>query len=263
LTRTKINQFVLERTDPQSEGRVGNRTANLDVLALNNMLNFAKSEGWLKGELPTDKWKELKYTAPCRSLLSIDDITKLCAEATVKVEGKPKHLNGQFLADYIKLLAFSGARRQAGLSLKWNQVDWSNRQLTLFSKFDKRVIVDFNEKLEAHLKDLFERRDPDSPWVFPTPRSGEMSAGYFANPQKVLLTVTEALGMNDFHLHDLRHWFISYAIMSGIDTLTVASWVGHADGGVLIGKTYGHLNPQHKREAASKLRFDQPEQAPA
>ena len=45
--------------------------------------------------------------------------------------------------------------------------------------------------------------------------------------------------------HDLRHYFISYAVMSGIDYMTIAKWVGHRDGGILIGKVYGHLADDH------------------
>jgi integrase len=191
-------------------------------------------------------------------LLSLAEIEKLCAEAVSTVNGKPKYESGQFLADYLKLLAFSGARRQAGLSVKWSQVDWENRQLTLFTKFDRTVVVDFNAELETHLLDLKSRRaSEDNPWIFPGTRGAE--PGYFANPQKLLNGVKEAVGMPDFNLHDLRHWFASYVIMSGVDTLTAASWLGHSDGGVLIGKTYGHLNPQHKRDAADKIRFTTPE----
>ena len=29
--------------------------------------------------------------------------------------------------------------------------------------------------------------------------------------------------------------------MSGTDYMTIAKWVGHKDGGLLIGRTYGHL----------------------
>ncbi|HEV2454293.1 MAG TPA: hypothetical protein VGY98_08530 [Verrucomicrobiae bacterium] len=122
-----------------------------------------------------------------------------------------------------------------------------------FTKFDKAVVVDFNDKLEAHLKDMHSRRDENSPWVFPSPRLQE-GPGYFANPQKLLNEVTLALGI-DFHLHDLRRFFISYCVMSGIDALTVASWAGHTDGGKLIFSTYGYLHPQHKRDAAAKLQF--------
>lgn len=264
VTRKRVNEYIRQRTQ-EKDGQAGvcNRTANLDVIALGNLLKFARDEGLLRGELPTEDWKPLKYTAPKRSLLSLGDIEKLCAEATAVVDGKPKHENGQFLADYIKLLAFSGARRQAGLSARWNQVDWNNRQFTLFTKFDKTAVVDFNEKLEVHLKDMWGRRDENSPWMFPTPRPSQEGPGYFSNPQKLLNEVKEEAGLPDFKFHDLRHFFISYSVMSGVDTMTVAAWVQHADGGVLIGKIYGHLNPQHKRNAAAKVQFTPQEQAQA
>ena len=44
--------------------------------------------------------------------------------------------------------------------------------------------------------------------------------------------------------------------MGGIDFMTIAKWVGHKDGGILIGKVYGHLSDEHARKQAMKLRFE-------
>jgi hypothetical protein len=35
----------------------------------------------------------------------------------------------------------------------------------------------------------------------------------------------------------------------------VADWLGHADGGVLVLKTYGHVRPEHAAAAAAKVSF--------
>ena len=60
--------------------------------------------------------------------------------------------------------------------------------------------------------------------------------------------------------HDMRHTFISKCVMAGIPYMTIAEWVGHKDGGVLIGNTYGHLSKDHKADMASKLSlFKKPE----
>jgi hypothetical protein len=37
--------------------------------------------------------------------------------------------------------------------------------------------------------------------------------------------------------------------------MTIARWVGHKDGGVLIGKVYGHLNDEHAKKMAARLVF--------
>jgi hypothetical protein len=44
-------------------------------------------------------------------------------------------------------------------------------------------------------------------------------------------------------------------VMSGIDYMTIARWVGHQDGGVLIGKVYGHLSNEHAQAQAARLSF--------
>ena len=61
-----------------------------------------------------------------------------------------------------------------------------------------------------------------------------------------------------FKPHDLRHYFISNCVTAGFDFMTIAKWAGHSDGGVLIGKIYGHLRPGHTKELARRLSFDDP-----
>jgi len=68
------------------------------------------------------------------------------------------------------------------------------------------------------------------------------------------LVRTEAK-LTRFGFHDLRHYFISYCVMSGIDFMTIARWVGHQDGGVLIGKVYGHLSNEHAQRQAQRVNF--------
>jgi hypothetical protein len=41
--------------------------------------------------------------------------------------------------------------------------------------------------------------------------------------------------------------------MAGIDFMTIAAWLGHKDGGILIGKVYGHLLDEHRQRMAAKL----------
>jgi integrase len=65
----------------------------------------------------------------------------------------------------------------------------------------------------------------------------------------------EKAGLPRIGFHDLRHYFISYCVMSGIDYMTIAKWVGHRDGGILIGKVYGHLADDHAKAQAMRVNF--------
>jgi site-specific recombinase XerD len=50
-----------------------------------------------------------------------------------------------------------------------------------------------------------------------------------------------------------RHYFISHAVMAGIDFKTIAHWVSHRDGGVLIGKLYGHHDERQMQQMSAKM----------
>jgi hypothetical protein len=44
-------------------------------------------------------------------------------------------------------------------------------------------------------------------------------------------------------------------VMSNVDFMTVAAWAGHKDGGILIGKVYGHLANEHRKAMAERVNF--------
>jgi integrase len=249
ITRALVNSYIAKR---QAAGRSG-RTVNLEVTCFRNVMNRAVDDGWIMS-LPTLNLRPLKWTPHKRTLLPRETIERLC-EAAVKDK---TFKNGREFADYVKLMASCGARRDETLRLKWSDVDWECKQLTIgsdgMSKNRKARVVDFNAELEAHLKDMGTRRAPDSEWLFPSPQRGERDepAKSFVETMRL---VREKAKVSRFGFHDLRHYFISYCVMSGIDFMTIAKWVGHQDGGVLIGKVYGHLSNEHAQRQAQKLFF--------
>lgn len=57
-----------------------------------------------------------------------------------------------------------------------------------------------------------------------------------------------------FTHHSLRHYFASNAIAVGVDFKTIAAWIGHSDGGLLVAKTYGHLRELHSTTMAALMK---------
>ena len=120
------------------------------------------------------------------------------------------------------------------------------------SKSQSSRIVDFNGQLEALLREMYNRRAPDSDWLFPSPQRGErdIHAKTFRESLKLVRAEAE---LPNVGFHDLRHLFCSFSVMAGIDFMTIAAWLGHKDGGILIGKVYGHLLDEHRQKMAAKL----------
>lgn len=46
--------------------------------------------------------------------------------------------------------------------------------------------------------------------------------------------------------------------MARIDFMTIATWLGHKDGGILVGKVYGHLLDEHRHRVAKQVNFGFP-----
>ena len=247
ITPAMINAFIAKR---QGQGR-NPRTVNLGVTVLRNVLHRAIDDGWIK-RLPTENLRPLKWIPRKRQLCGADQISALC-QAAEKVSK-----NGREFADYIYLLAYSGARMAEALRLKWSDVDWNQKQLTIgsdgLSKNHRARVVDFTTELEKHLKAMEERRAPDTEWLFPSPQRGVIDRPTKTYRETLLLARTRAK-LPGFGFHDLRHFFISYCVMSGIDFMTIAKWVGHQDGGILIGKVYGHLSNEHAQRQAQRVNF--------
>ena len=67
--------------------------------------------------------------------------------------------------------------------------------------------------------------------------------------------VKKATGILDVGFHHFRHYFISHCVMAQppIDFMTIAIWVSHRDGGVSIGRVYGHLRPGYSAQMAKHL----------
>jgi len=242
------------------------RTRNIHLSILRNLLNHFADKGIISHDFPTAGVKLLKHKTPKREFLSTDQLNTLVSAALLTKDDKeenPVYRNGQSLADLIRLLAFSGAREMETLRLHWEDVDFSNRILHIGrdgkTKNRESRTVDFNPDLEALLLDMKTRRAPDSPWIFPSPKRGTAEEhDCWQNPHKVWYSARTKAKLDHVRLHDLRHYFASRCVMAGIDYMTIAAWLGHLDGGILVGKVYGHLADEHKKRQADKLTLSGP-----
>jgi integrase len=75
------------------------------------------------------------------------------------------------------------------------------------------------------------------------------------DPSKSLETCCKLAGTSIITNHDLRHLFATRCLEAGVDVKTVASWLGHVDGGALLLKTYAHLRNEHSQRMAALVKF--------
>lgn len=249
VDRIQTAQIMAVLDSILAKGRTA-RTGNLYLTALRNVLKAAKRDGLLR-TLP--EVERLTQEPPRkRSLIAVSDFGRLLEAA-----GRESK-NGDVLRDYLRFLAFTGAREMEGLRVRWADVDFEREVVTIgadgLSKNHEARTVDFNSSLRELLEDMAGRRDPESSFLFPSPQRGQRDE-HARTLKESFRKARKAAGLPHVGFHHLRVFFISWAVMNGIDFMTIARWVGHKDGGILIGKVYGNLADEHRKRAAEKMRF--------
>jgi len=120
-----------------------------------------------------------------------------------------------------------GFRVSELINLTWRQVDLDAARL--------RVIRAKGSEDGGHrvggreiraLRNLWRRQAVGAPWVFVTSRRGPMTRnGFF----KLLAKAAGRAGIADVHPHLLRHATGFRLVNQGIDTLSLAAYLGHAN----------------------------------
>lgn len=87
--------------------------------------------------------------------------------------------------------------------------------------------------------------------LLPTRTGAPFEAHNFMN--RVFKPAARAAGIPELTFHDLRHTGASLMIAAGCNVKVIAEQMGHADGGTLVLRRYGHLYKGARRQAAIAL----------
>jgi integrase len=160
-------------------------------------------------------------------------------------------------ADLVELLAYSGARvaeitggPKKRSPLRWSHVDFNNN--TVFLPGTKTESAPRWIPMSPELRSTLERLKTENN---PAPNDAVIS---ISDARTCLETACRKLGFPTYTHHDFRHFFATTCIESGVDVPTVSRWLGHADGGALAMKRYGHLRQEHSLAMSQRVSFDKP-----
>jgi integrase len=251
----KITDVIVKSyREKRLAGEVTARTVNKETVAFYQVLKLANDRG-LISSFP--RVRQLKQKPPAkRPLLAPEDVERLLGHCTADVTK-----NAELLHYYLRFLALTGAREKEALRIRWEDVDCAKGFVTIGADADTKNAqhrtVNFTPELRALFQDMIAARPPDSSFLFPSPQRGPKDIAAHSLRESFKLVRSKAR-MSRVGFHDFRHFFASQCIMAGVDFMTVAYWLGHQDGGILVGKVYGHLADEHKRRMADNLSILQP-----
>lgn len=179
-------------------------------------------------------WRELITDNPARHVQKYRDAERerpLSEDEARKVWGALEDAERAWLisrdmADIIRLIMLTGARRNEIVELGWSEVDLDRSRLVLppvrtkMGGLNKSRIIALSDPARA----IIERRAPGKgQWVFTSERVNKPLVGVNRAWEKV----RGIIGLTDVRLHDLRHSFATFAVESGASLYVVGKSLGH------------------------------------
>lgn len=211
-----------------------------------------------------------------------EQMAKIYEEATRKFgNGKPHYYYGLV----IEILARTGIRIGECLGLKWHDVDFQNRTLTVDNTIStiknrkkkddtdkKRLIVDSDPKTERSVRKV--RLSNKAIAAFGNVKTQNISYGLSVEPNDYVIqsqrgsigsprnvrrsfnAILEKVGIPDYNeqygLHTLRHTYASTLLRKGIDIKVVSALLGHKKVSTTY-NTYIHIIEEQQNSALDAI----------
>lgn len=268
ITAPRIAEWrdeLLKSGKRRGHGDLSAATVNRTLAALSSALSHAVKElEWLERN-PSQRVKKLREPAGRTRFLSEQELPVLIK--ALRTSAHPDLLTAALLA------LTTGARKSEILNLRWSQIDFARRTITLVHGETKnnvgRALPLSGEVVELLLTRNKVRSITDDR-VFPPPAGRKELE--LRSPWKEALVQAKIDVRNEsrkgrckavdegeippkltsgFRWHDLRHTAASYLTMEGISAIEVARILGHKTLAMTL--RYSHLAPERVTELGDKL----------
>jgi integrase len=218
--------------------RVGIPSRNGYRWLLRDLFKRAVEDGLLR-ESPAEHLKAEKRQPPLRLTPTFEQFRAIVANV------RAQRFNGhdaEASADFLEAQGLLGLGQAEFSSMTRQDVDWQRLQISVHRrKTGERFVIPIYPQARALLEKLCAGK-----------RHSERLFK-IDNAKRALANACDRLDFPRFSQRSLRRMFVTRAIEKGIDVKVIASWQGHRDGGMLILKTYSHIQQPHAQRMAQLM----------
>lgn len=202
---------------------VSNLVANKEIKLLRALFNF----GIKKKHVRSNPASELEFYTMVKHKRRIPpkaDVLKVISVADPETQ------------DYLWCMLLTAARVNEINTLVWDDVDFENRTVTLWTRKKKgghreSRRVPMPQKLFGILKYRFEKRESGIPWVFWhtfwSHEEGRRISGPYQSRKTIMRTLCEKAGVTYFRFHPFRHFTASTLQDMGVPIGIIKDILGH------------------------------------
>jgi len=203
--------------------KVSNHTANKELRYLRSLFNWGIKKGYIS-ENPADRVDMMRIEKKERYVPSQENIEKVFAVASDEER------------DYLWCLRDTLARSREINNLTWEDVDFENRTVTLYTR--KKLhgtktprVIPMTGKLYEVLSNRYKKRNQLKPWVFWhrffSRKEGKVVEGPYRDRKKIMKTLCKKANIQYFRFHPLRHAGASLMDSINIPMAEIQAILGH------------------------------------
>jgi len=220
------------------------RTIRYALAVIRQIFNYAKYTTTYLGPSPIENIKFPQADNKRRRFLTHEEARNLLRELKTR---------SQQLYEISLISLETGARADEIFSLKWEDVDLTLGQLTLWDTKNKDTRIGYMSKA---VKELFEKKIPGERDSLVFPGRGGVKITEISN---AFDSAVDELGLNDgvtdrrmkVVFHSLRHTFASWLVQKGENLYTVKELMGHST--LAMTERYSHLAKGNLQDALKKI----------
>jgi integrase len=160
-------------------------------------------------------------------------------------EAEQEKICSPWIVAAIRLLMFTGARRNEILTLRWEHVSEEHECLMLSDSKTGRKAIHLNAPALALLQTI--PRVEGNPYVICGAKAGQ----HLVNLEKPWRRIRKAAKLEDVRLHDLRHSFASVAASGGQSLIVIGKLLGHSQ--PVTTARYAHLADDPVKAASDAI----------
>lgn len=188
--------------------------------------------------------KDLRDEVPARKPKEADALSR---EQLAAWFGAVRNIGNSVISAYLQCLLLTGARREEMASLRWADVDFKWKRMTIKDKVEGERIIPLTPYVESLLSELRrinsvpskvadirgrrgkeaakQKKQEPSPWVFSSPAAKD---GKLSEPRLAHQRALKVAGLPHVSIHGLRRTFASMAEWQAeLPTGVVAQIMGH------------------------------------
>lgn len=207
------------------------------------VIRKAASFGIEAGLIHEDPTQKIKVEKP--NPKNVEVPTKQKIEELFRVISEEPDPRLKQVVQTLRFLVYGGFRWHESTLIQWSDVGPTYIRVHRETKSGKPRTVPIIGQMEQLIEELMEE--------YPCQPGDRIIQAKYDLCGKVLAWACGKVGINKLTPHDLRHIFTTSCLDSGVDIPTVSAWLGHQDGGVLVGKLYGHRRNEHMENMAKKV----------